>query len=93
VRVTPQPFVRALPLEYPASEIYFFEPLDERVPVYQKPFTLVQEMVLEGQPEAQKALSGKDSLTVTGFLDYQDFDDKLCFSPASVPLTWTLSLR
>ena len=93
VRVTPQPFVRVLALEYPASEIYFFEPLNERVPVYQKPFTLVQEMVVEGQAEAQKAFSGKDSLTVTGFLDYQACDDKLCFSPASVPLTWTLSLR
>ena len=93
VTITPQPFVRVLPLEYPKSEIYFFKPLNERVPVYAKPFTLVQELVLEGHPEAQAALRGKDSVTVTGALDYQACDDKVCFNPTSIPLSWTLSLR
>jgi peroxiredoxin len=93
VHITPQPFVRVLPLTYPPSQIYFFKPLDERVPVYEKPFTLVQDVILEGHPDAQAALRGKDSVTVTGTLDYQACDDKVCFNPASVPLTWTLSLR
>ena len=43
-----QPIVRVLPIKYPASEIYFFRPLANEVPVYQKPFTLVQEVILEG---------------------------------------------
>ena len=81
--IAPQPFVRVLPLKYPVSEIYFFKP----------PFTLVQELVLEGTPQAQAALRGKESLTVTGTLDYQACDDKVCFNPASVPLAWTLTLR
>ena len=92
VNIAPQPFVRVLPLKYPASQIYVFKPLNERVPVYEKPFTLVQEVILEGQPEAQTAFRGKDSLTVTGTLDYQACDDKVCFNPTSVPLAWTLSL-
>ena len=29
-------------MSYPESEPYVFKPLNERVPVYQKPFTLVQ---------------------------------------------------
>jgi peroxiredoxin len=93
VTIAPQPFVRVLPLDYPASEIYFFKPLNERVPVYQKPFTLVQEVILEGQPEAQAAFRGKDSLTLTGTLDYQACDDEICFNPVSIPLSWTVSLR
>ena len=93
VRLDPQPLVRALGLDYPPSEIYYFEPLDERVPVYQQPFTLVQEMVIDGSPESMKALRGMESLTVTGALDYQACDDTLCFNPVSVPLSWTLSLR
>ena len=93
VKISPQPFVRVLPLKYPTSQIYFFKPLNERVAVYEKPFTLVQEVILEGQPEAQAAFRGKDSLTLTGTLDYQACDDKLCFNPVSVPLSWTLSLR
>jgi peroxiredoxin len=93
VTITPQPFVHVLPLTYPKAEIYFFKPLKERVPVYQKPFTLVQELTLDGQRDAQAAFRGKDSLTLTGTLDYQACDDKVCFNPASLPLTWMLSLR
>ena len=91
--VAPQPFVRMLPTRYPASEIYFFKPLNERVPTYQKPFTLIQEVVPEATEEAQAAFRGKDTLTLTGTLEYQACDDKLCFNPASVPLTWQLTLR
>jgi len=88
-----QPFVRTIPLKYPASEIYFFKPLNERVPVFQKPFTLIQEVVLEGTPQAQAALRERDSVTIAGTLEYQACDDKICYNPASVPLTWTLNLR
>ena len=91
--IAPQPFVRVLPLRYPRSEIYFFKPLNERVPVYQKPFALVQEVVLEGTPQAQAALRGKESLTLNGVLEYQACDDTLCFNPATVPLSWALTLR
>ena len=45
--VATQPFIRLSPVQYPASEIYVFEPLDERIPVYQKPFTLIQELMLD----------------------------------------------
>jgi hypothetical protein len=91
--VTPQPFVRVVPLQYPASEIYFFAPLNERVPVYQRPFTLRQELVLDDRPEARAAFRGRPSLTVTGMLSYQACDDKICFNPVTVPLTWTVPLE
>lgn len=91
--IAAQPGVRLLPVRYPAPQIYFFKPLNERVPVFQKPFTLVQEVVLEGTPQAQAAFRGKDSLTLTGTLDYQACDDKKCFDPTSVPLSWTMALR
>jgi peroxiredoxin len=93
LNLTPQPFVRALPIVFPASEIYHFRPLDERVPVYQKPFRLVQEIVPEITPEAQAAFKGKDSLTLTGTFDYQACDDKICYNPVSTPLSWTVAIR
>ena len=93
VNVAPPPFVRVGPAVHPASEIYHFKPLDERVPVYQKPFRLVLDVVLEGSPEAQAARRDKDSLTLTGTLDYQACDDKNCFTPVSLPLSWTVGLR
>jgi peroxiredoxin len=91
--VEPQPFVRVFQIQYPASEMYFFAPLKERVPVYQKPFTLRRDFVLEGTPQARAALKGKDAVTLTGRLEYQACDDKICYNPVSLPLTWTMSLR
>lgn len=91
--VTADPLVRLLPMQFPASEIYFFEPLNERVPVYQKPFTLLQELVLEVTPQAEAAFRNRKTLTVSGALEYQACDDKICFNPVVVPLTWTLDVK
>ena len=89
---SPVPYVRFEPVEFPASEIYHFEPLDERVPVYQQPFMLLQEAVVSGTPEAAEALAEIDAMTLTGTLDYQACNDELCFDPVSVPLSFTLDL-
>lgn len=91
--IAPTPFVRVSPIRYPPSEIYHFKPLNERVPVYQKPFALTQEIVPEVTAEAEAAFRGKDSLTLMGTLEYQACDDKLCYNPVSVPLSWTVALR
>ena len=87
------PHIRFEPVEFPESEIYHFEPLDERVPVYQRPFTLLQEAVVSGEPEAAEALAEIDAVTLTGTLDYQACDDTLCFDPVSVPLSFTLDVE
>ena len=88
-----QPFVRTLPMRYPDSEIYYFEPLDERVPVFQEPFQLILEVVPEVDPDAQAAFRGQDTLTLKGTLDYQACDDLICYNPVSIPLEWTVSIR
>jgi len=90
--MAPVPHVRFEPVEFPASEIYHFEPLDERVPVYQQPFMLLQEVVVSGAAEVEEALAERDALTLTGRLDYQACNDELCFDPVSVPLSFTLDL-
>jgi hypothetical protein len=92
LRLEPQPFVRARSVQYPASEIYLFKPLDERVPVYQKEFTLIQDLVLEATPEAERALERQKVLTLKGSFDYQACDDRVCFNPTSIPLSWTLTI-
>ncbi len=93
LKIDPQANVKVLPLEFPVSEIYHFKPLDERVPVFQKPFRLLQELVLEGTLQAQGELRGKESITIRGTFDYQACNDRECFNPVSVPLSWTVGLR
>jgi hypothetical protein len=46
-----------------------------------------------GTPEAEKALAQLDTLTLSGTLDYQACDDRLCFEPVSVPLSFTLEVK
>ncbi len=91
--INPQPFVRIRSMEYPESTTYYFEPLDETVPVYEEPFQLIQEIVLEGTPRAQAAFREQEALTLTGTIEYQACDDSICYNPSSVPVSWTLPLR
>jgi peroxiredoxin len=93
LNVKPQPHVRTMPVPYPASEIYYFKPLNERVPVYQKPFTLVMDVVPDATAEARKALAGRTELVIDGTLEYQACDDKICYNPMSLPLSWKVALR
>ena len=93
LRIESQPFVRLLPIQHPASETYFFEPLNEHVPVYQKPFTLLQEVVPEVTQEARDAFQGQHKLTLSGALEYQACDDEICYNPVSLPLSWTVGIK
>jgi hypothetical protein len=80
-------------MRYPASEIYHFKPLDERVPVFLKPFRLVQNMAVSPSPEARAALKGVETVTISGALEYQACNDRLCFTPRSIPVSFTVRLR
>jgi hypothetical protein len=89
--VTPLPFVQSLPVKYPPSEVYHFVPLNERVPVYMKPFTLVQEVRIADTDVARTALANEPGeFTLFGTLAYQACDDRLCFNPVSVPVSWRI---
>jgi hypothetical protein len=91
--IDPQPWLRAHATIYPASQIYHFKPLDERVEVFMKPFQLRREATILATPEAQKLLSGMTAVTITGALEYQACDDKVCFNPTRVPISFAVSLK
>jgi len=84
---------RIEPVTYPESEIYYFEPLDEHVPVYQEKFTILQEVVMNGDARAEEVMSTLDALTLTGTLEYQACDDAICFLPQSIPVSFTVDLE
>jgi hypothetical protein len=68
LNIAPHPGIRVLPIQFPASQTYLIKPLNEHVPVYQKPFTLVQKSILEGTKQAQAAPRGRENVTLTGTL-------------------------
>ena len=93
LRIVPLPGLKLRSPRFPPSEIYHFLPLKERVPVYQKPFRLVQELNVETSREGQGLLRDSEKLTIKGSLDYQACDDKICFPPTSLPVEWTVKVR
>ena len=93
LNIDPQPWLRVHAPAYPASEIYHFKPLDERVEVYMKPFRLRQDVTLLATPDAQKLLAAMPTATITGNLEYQACDDKVCYTPARVPVRFTVAVN
>jgi hypothetical protein len=91
--IEPQPWVLIRSAQYPHPEDYYFKPLDEHVQVYQQPFRVVQDVALDASAEAQAALKDVTSLTLKGSLAYQACDDRICFAPQVVPLTWAFTVR
>jgi len=78
---------------FPKAEDYFFKPLNEHVLVYQKPFRITHDVEIDPSREAAAALKDLTTMTIGGTLSYQACDDKVCFNPQSVPLSWTINLR
>ena len=93
LNLDPDPLLVARPVAYPESEVYFFEPLNERVPVFESPFRLTQVMHVSPAREHREMLADRESITITGTLDYQACDDRVCFNPQSVPVSYTVKLR
>jgi peroxiredoxin len=93
LKVLPAKYIRTLKPVYPRSEIYFFKPLNERVPTFQKPFTISQDVVLDGQASTRTALAKQTSMTIGGVLTYQACDDRLCYDQVTLPLSWTVGLK
>lgn len=91
--VEPPPHLTLLPMHYPPSTSYRFEPLDETVQVYEQPFELVQEVILDGSLQAQQAMRGQESITLKGALEYQACSAEICYPPRSLDLSWTVPLR
>jgi peroxiredoxin len=87
------PWIEQLPVRYPEATPYYFEPFDETVPVYEEPFEIVQELILAGTLEAQRAMRDQEQVSMTGTLEYQACSETICYPPQSVELTWGVPLR
>lgn len=92
VKLDPQPWFKAASTSYPPSEIYHFKELDEKVETYGRPFTLVQDVTVLNTAAAKKALAASP-VRLTGKLEYQACDDKVCYAPTRVPVSFELTVK
>ena len=83
IKIDPAAGIKAGKLTYPKSEMMTFA--DEKVPVFQKPFRLTQEVTLD-----KAAVAGG---TVSGIVQIQACDDRVCFPPENVPVKWSVTAK
>jgi Disulphide bond corrector protein DsbC len=91
--IVPQPGLVARLAQFPSPTDYFFKPLNEHVNVFDKPFRIIQDALIDASRDSEALLKDRTSFTIKATLDYQACDDKVCFNPQSVPLSWTLGLK
>jgi hypothetical protein len=92
VKLDPQPWMKVAPTNYPPSEIYHFKELDEKVETYGHPFKLVQDVTILDTAAARKALAA-GAIKLSGRLEYQACDDKVCYAPTKVPVSFALTVK
>lgn len=79
-------------LAWPPSREYFFAPLNERVPVYDRPFRLTQPVMLK-VADGNELLKTTQTLTISGAISYQACDDKICYLPQRIPFQLGVGLK
>jgi hypothetical protein len=67
----------------PPAQKYVFPPLKLTQLVYSKPFRITQPLTLVSVPAT-------GTLTINGTVRYQACDDKVCYVPKTVPMSWTI---
>jgi hypothetical protein len=89
----PAPGMQFTPVNYPPAKVLFLPAIKERVPVFEGKFRLSQDLKVSSAAEFSNSL-GTDGKTfeITGKLDYQACDSKICFLPTSVPVRWQLQV-
>jgi DsbC/DsbD-like thiol-disulfide interchange protein len=85
VKLTAPADLKAGKMVYPKAEMMTFG--DERVPVFQKPFRLTQEVTLG------KTATPGSTLNIAGTVNLQACDDKVCYPPETVPVSWNVLVK
>jgi len=78
---------------YPKSRILFLPAINERVPVFEGTFPIAQDVKISSAADFSSSLGteGK-TCTLTGKLNYQACDAKVCYLPTSVPVQWQIQV-
>ena len=91
--IDPAPETELRPAIYPPAKTLYLPAIKERVPVFAGTFRIRQDVKVSSAADFSNALGteGK-SLPITGKIEYQACDSKICFLPESLPVQWHLQV-
>jgi Disulphide bond corrector protein DsbC/AhpC/TSA family len=91
--IEPTAGMQLKPVVYPSSEILYLPAIKERVPVFEGTFRISQDLQVATAADFSNSLGAEGkTLTISGKLEYQACDSKICFLPTSVPVQWQLQV-
>jgi thiol:disulfide interchange protein DsbD len=79
------PAITAAKAKYPPGEKFYMAALNETQLVYARPFQIAQDVTMKRQ-------AVDAPVVVKGTIRYQACDDKICYLPVNVPVSWTVSV-
>ena len=86
LRLEPSPGITARVPVFPRGESFFFAPTKETQIVYSQPFRVELPVdIARGRPAGP--------LKLTGTLQYQACDDRVCYVPRKISIAWQLNLQ
>jgi hypothetical protein len=88
----PSALITTRPLQYPSSETLLQAARRAR-PGFSEAVSPGPEHVGQASPETRAALNGLDHVTIAGTFEYQACDNRLCFTPQSIPFSFVVGLR
>lgn len=83
------------PAIYPRPTVLYLEAIQEHVPVFEGRFRVSQDVrltVSTTREVVRSLVAANRTIAITGELTYQACDDKVCYPPSSVPVTWSLQV-
>ncbi len=91
--IDPAPGVLLKPVVYPRSKILYLPAIKERVPVFEGTFRISQDLQVDTSAEFSNSLGAEGkTITISGKVEYQACDTKICYLPTSVPVQWQLQV-
>ena len=78
------PAITAGKAKYPAGEKSFMPALNETQLVYAKPFRITQDVTVK--------TASREPVTIKGKVRYQACDDKICYLPITIPVSWAIEI-
>jgi hypothetical protein len=81
------------PASYPRAKILYLPAIKEKVPVFEGKFRITQDLKVSSVADFSSSLlpDGR-TFTISGKLEYQACDSKICYIPTSVPIRWQVQV-
>jgi peroxiredoxin len=90
-----RPGIELQPVVYPESKVLYLEAIQEHVPVFEGKFRISQDLTVTPSRISdglRSVFSKERTISIIGDLRYQACDQRVCYPPTSVPVTWQLQI-